>query len=73
MAIPISVNVTGVVFIISVPFAPTIAINQTSPLLIPPSQVASGTNEFVAPALVALIGEQEVPTVRNVAEHGSSP
>ena len=70
---PISVNVPGVVFIISVPFEPIIAEYHTSPSLVAPSQVAFGTDEFVAPEFVPLTREQVGPTVNKVAVHGLSP
>ena len=72
-AIPISVNVPGLVSIISVPFAPARAEYQTSPSLLPPSQVASGIVEFVAPELEPVTAENDVPTVSEVAVQGSSP
>ena len=53
------------------PEAGTTAENHTSPSPLPSHNVA-GTVELVAPVLFDTVALQEVPTVRTVAEQGSS-
>jgi hypothetical protein len=67
-----SVNEMGAVSIINVPLFPTWAVNQISPALLPPSQVASGTDELVAAVSYSTLPVQLTPTVSGIALHGSS-